>query len=210
MAHMVRDLTKQWKRGALSLLSATIAAAAVVSASPALSAQPRKIPVASPPTCRSTRTDASPAKASPGATPQEMASEWLSNSHATVPSSVSHETPAPMPRRAMRRPRRPTAKATNGGACTSNPSANPGGIRWHARTGDSNGAAPRPCFRRIAARGRWRCGVGPPGEGGYIGPLQSGRRGDGDQLIATGAHGRERQISVSATRRPPPAAGSSP
>jgi hypothetical protein len=39
MAHMVRDLTKQWTRGAPSLLSATIAAAAVVSASPALSAQ---------------------------------------------------------------------------------------------------------------------------------------------------------------------------
>ena len=39
MAYMVREVMKKWQRGALSLLSATIAAAALVSAPSAISAQ---------------------------------------------------------------------------------------------------------------------------------------------------------------------------
>jgi hypothetical protein len=40
MAYMVRDATKQWKRGALSLLSAMIATASMVSAPLAAAAEP--------------------------------------------------------------------------------------------------------------------------------------------------------------------------
>jgi hypothetical protein len=40
MAYMVKEVMKKWQRGALSLLSAMIAAAALVSAPPAAAAEP--------------------------------------------------------------------------------------------------------------------------------------------------------------------------